>query len=104
MLTHLEVESVKKSMLVTSQPSWSTSRMFMDGLQGHEVMLDFSSMRVFLVHQSEESLILCPSSGALCKAKSAFALSSRLMLASMRVTASLIGETSSLRLDMCIPP
>ena len=111
MLTHiLEVESVnvlcvQEVMLVTSQPSWSTNRMLMMGLQSHEVvMLDFSSMRVCLVHQSEESLILCPSGGALSKAKSAFALSTRLMLASLRVTASLFGETSSPRPDMFIPP
>ena len=60
-------------------------------------MLDFSSMKVCLLHQSEESLILCPSDGALSKGKSAFALSTRLMLASLKVTASLIDLLASAR-------
>ena len=77
MLTHiLEVEvsvsSVcKKFMLVISQPCWPTSPMSMTGLQGHEVVMRaFSSTRVFLVHQSVELQILCPSSG--CRPKLAF--------------------------------
>ena len=102
----MSVSSVcKKFMLVISQRCWPTSPMSMMGLQGHEVVMRaFSSTRVFLVHQSVELLILCLSGGVSSKAKSAFALSTRLMLAFLRVTTSLIGETSSLRPDMCIPP
>ena len=95
----------QKSMLVISQPSWPTTRMSLMGLQGYEVvMLDILSMRVSLVHQSEKSLILCPSRGALSKSKSASALSTRPILASLKAIVSLLGETSSLRPDMCIPP